>query len=259
MLRRVLAASMAIVLAAVGAYLVIVYAGSADERAQAGLDTVEVLVVTDPIPVGTPASELADHVEVRSLPRNAIPDGAVDDLSALDNLVTDADLVPGEALVQARFATAEQQRAAGSVPLPEGTEDFHQVTLLLDKARALGGNITRGDTVGVFLSFEMEESGEDTEGRRTNTTHLTLHKVPVVRVEGAAVQGQTSADEGDDQEQVAEESVFVTLALEPRDAERLVFGMEWGQVWLSYEPDTAEEDGDIVIMQFPDSGRDVYQ
>lgn len=258
MLRRVLAAVVAIVLAIVGAVLVIAYANSADERAQAGLETVEVLVATERIPLATPASEMTGQVETRALPRAAVPEGAVADLEELGDLVSTAEILPGETLVRGRFTTAEQQRTEGGAPLPEGSEDLHQVTVLLDKARALGGNITRGDTVGVFLSFEVEETGEGTEGRRTNTTHLTLHKVPVVRVEGAAVQADTSSeDEGSGP--VAAESIFVTLALEPRDAERLVFGMEWGQVWLSFEPDAADEDGEIVIMQFPDSGRDVYQ
>lgn len=257
MLRRVLAALAAVILALVGAYLVINYATAADQRAQEGLETHDALVVTDRVPAGTPAAEMSDHVELRSLPLAALPEGAVDDLGDLGDLVTNAELVPGEALVQARFTTAEQQRAEGAVPLPEGTEDLHQVTLLLDKARALGGNVTRGDTVGVFLSFEVEETGEDTEGRRTQVSHLTLHKVPVVRVEGAVVTPEQAAspDEG----QTAEESIFVTLALEARDAERLVYGMEWGQVWLSLEPDGAEEDTEVVIIQFPTSGQEVFQ
>jgi len=257
-LRRVLAAVIAIVLAVVGGYLVISYASAADERAQEGLQTVDVLVATERIPMGTPASEIGERAQSRSLPRVAVPEGAVADMEEVGDLVTSAEVIPGEVLLNARFTTPEQQRAEGSVPLPEGTENMHQVTLLLEKARALGGNITRGDTVGVFLSFEMEESGKETEGRRTNTTHLTLHNVPVVRVEGAAVQASTSPED-DGEEQVAAESVFVTLALEPQDAERLVFGMEWGQVWLSSQPETAEGDGEIVVMQFPASGRDVYQ
>lgn len=35
--------------------------------------------------------------------------------------------------------------------------------------------------------------------------------------------------------------------------------MEWGQVWLSLEPDGAEEDTEVVIIQFPTSGQEVFQ
>lgn len=257
MLRRVLAAVAAVILALVGAYLVISYATSADERAQEGLETRDALVVTQRVPAGTPAAEMSEQVELRSLPQAAVPEGVVDDLGDLGDLVASAELVPGEALVEARFSTAEQQRAQGAVPLPEGTEDMHQVTVLLDKARALGGNVTRGDTVGVFMSFEVEETGEDTEGRRTQVTHLNLHKVPVVRVEGAVVTPDQAASPGEDQ--TAEDRIFVTLALEARDAERLVYGMEWGQVWLSLEPEGADEDTEIVIIRFPTEGQEIFQ
>lgn len=256
MLRRVLAAVVAIVLAVLGAVLVMSYASSADERAQAGLETVDVLVAAEAIPVATPAEEMASLVETRSLPRTAVPEGAVADLAEVEDQVAGADILPGETLVRGRFTSAEQQRTEGGTPLPEGSEDLHQVTVQLDKARALGGNITRGDTVGVFLSFEVEETGEDSAGRSTNTTHLTLHKVPVVRVEGASLSGEQV--EGGLTEE-APDAVFVTLALEPEDAESLVFGMEWGHVWLSQEPESADGEGEIVIMQFPESGRDVYQ
>lgn len=259
MLRRVLAAVAAVILALVGAYLVISYATSADERAQEGLETRDALVVTQRVPAGTPAAEMSEQVELRSLPQAAVPEGAVNDLGDLGDLVASAELVPGEALVEARFSTAEQQRAQGAVPLPEGTEDMHQVTVLLDKARALGGNVTRGDTVGVFLSLEAAEVGEDTGERVDQVTHLTLHKVPVVRVEGAVVTPEQAAspDEGDGQR--AEDSIFVTLALEARDAERLVFGMEWGSVWLSLEPEGADEDTEPVMVRYPPSVQELFQ
>lgn len=52
----------------------------------------------------------------------------------------------------------------------------------------------------------------------------------------------------------------MTLALSAPDAEKLVFGMEWGTVWLSYEPEDANEDGtDIVVLTPQTDVRDVFE
>lgn len=255
MLRRVLAALGAIVLAALAAFLVLRYAQNADERAQAGLETRDVLVATEPIPAGTPADSVEGLVQTRSVPVAGVAEGVLTDLEGVSGLVLDAPVVPGEPLLRSRFVAVDQQRAAGTAPLPEGTEDLHQVTLLLEKARALGGNIAVGDTVGVFLSFDV--LGDEEEGTKdAKTTHLTLHKVVVVRVEGAFV-GVPQTQDGEGAR--AEDQIFVTLALEAKDAERLVFGKEWGQVYLSREPEAAEEDSEVVVMTYPTDVQSVYQ
>ena len=46
MIRRVLAAVAAILLAAIGALVLVTYVGNADQRAMAGMQTTEVLVVS---------------------------------------------------------------------------------------------------------------------------------------------------------------------------------------------------------------------
>src|SRR5690606_9085940 len=111
----------------------------------------------------------------------------------------------------------------------------------------LGGNITLGDTVGGFMSFEVEgageyalqpdgsvtpvfdesEDGDDGGGGNSSIsmTHLSLHKVPVVRVEGGAVAPPPDSEE--EQGQAAQDTINVTLAVPAPDAEKLVFAMEF--------------------------------
>lgn len=263
MLRRVLAAVAALVLAIVGALLVVGYAQRADQRATAAQETVEVLVASEALAGGTKAAELEDLVEVKLVPQGVVVQGAIDSLSDVKGHVLTDDLAPGEQLHTARFASQEELRAQGETPLPEGVKDLHQVTIPLDKARALGGSIAAGDTVGVFMSFDAKETGgEEGSGQQVSMTHLTLHKVPVVRVEGAYVAPPSRAqdDEEDAAEQTAEDTIFVTLAMPAPDAERLVFGMEWGEIWLSYEPENADENGtQEVVVTLPDEARDIFQ
>lgn len=267
MARRVIAAVAALILAGVGIVLVLAYASNADERAMADMETVDVLVATGPIAEGTRADQLTGLVEVRAVPRNFLTSGTVDELEDLEGRLLTTPLAAGEQLQAARFSTPEELRAQNEFELPEEAEDLHQVTVPLANPRALGGNIAPGDTVGVFVSIEPK--GEDAP----SMTHLTLHKVLVVRVEGGYVEAPPVAspdDEdaepgegatgGPEEEQAAADTVLVTLALEAPDAERLVFGMEWGQVWLSYEPEDADENGtQVVVVTIPDDARDVYE
>lgn len=283
MWKRVVAALVAVVLAGIGIVLVLNYARQADERALEGMETREVLVVTEPVSVGASANTLEESVELQQVPQQFVVDGALDDLGDLDGQIATAELRPGEQLQRARFASPEDARAAGQVELPEGAEDLHQVTVPLSNARALGGNITAGDTVGVFMSFDIEaqdgvvlnsdgsvtvqpstsgdESSTESSDLNISTTHLTLHKVIVARVEGGYVAPPVDADEDEqDAEQPAEDTINVTLALEAPDAEKLVFAMEFGNVWLSREPETASEEGTMpVVVTIPDEARDVLQ
>ncbi|MFB9732190.1 Flp pilus assembly protein CpaB [Ornithinimicrobium kibberense] len=279
-MRRVIAALAGVILAVVGALLVINYANNADERAAADLETGPVVVALEEIPVGTPVTEFGDRVEVRQIPRSAVVEGAVRDLQDVQNLVITTATVPGEQLTRSRLVTPEELRARGETELPEELTDHHQVTLLLNKANALGGNIAPGDTVGVFMSFEIDteadggaddgtanEEATDEAGRplvaggnQVNVTDLTLHKIPVVRVEGAFVADPVTAGDAGNSEQGAEDQVFVTLALEPEPAARLVFAAEWGSVYLSYEPEGAPEDEvPSIVVTLPERGEDVLQ
>ncbi|PRY47445.1 pilus assembly protein CpaB [Geodermatophilus tzadiensis] len=239
-MRRLLAALAALLLALVGTLVLVAYVRGADARALAGVETVEVLVVDQPVPEGTPADELEDLVRTELLPAKAATEGRVTDLAALAGQVATVDLQPGEQLLTARFGDPADQRDPGTVPLPEGAEE---VTVLLSPERAAGGRLVAGDTVGVFLSLTYED------GRAT--THAVLHRVLVTRVDGGvpAATGDTETAAAEEGEAVPTESLLVTLALPASDAETVVFGAEHGTLWLSREPATADTGGTGVLTQ----------
>jgi pilus assembly protein CpaB len=280
-IRRVIAAVVAIVLAVIGFVLVLNYANRADERALAGMETDEVLVAVDTIPRGTSAEDLAELVETRAVPRTFQVDEPVTDMEDLAGRVAVSEIAAGEQLQRGRFATREELRGRSDFQLPEEAENLHQITVPLSTTRALGGNIAAGDTVGVFISLDADfgsglyvdengnvqfadeaESSDETQsgqGSGNNSaslslTKLVLEKVLVTRVQGGFVPPPTASDdeEGEKRSEPAGE-ILVTLALDGSRAEQLVYGMEFGNVWLSYEPDTADEDDeDVKVVQLPD-------
>lgn len=156
--RRIVAALAAVVLAAVGAWVILAYVKGADARAQAAEALTPVYVVGQDVPTGTPAAELAGAVSMQQVPTRLLAQGAVTDLSSLDGLVTTTELMPGDQLLAARFAAPDARRSDGSVPAPAGTEE---VSLALEGQRAVGGVLTPGDLVGVFGTHPTVNDGPD--------------------------------------------------------------------------------------------------
>jgi pilus assembly protein CpaB len=251
MRRRVTGIVAALVLASLGTLLLVVYVQSARNEAVAGERMVDVLVVSDAIDKGTAVADVEDSVDTKQVPAKVRADGAVDDLADLDDeSVAAVDLVPGEQLVATRFVS-RQQAARGDV-----AEGLQEVTVPLEPARALGGRIAAGDTVGVFLSFDPFDLG--TSGEKTaNSTHLELHKVTVTRVQlddsaSSTIGSSDDGDEGDGTEGTGEApagTFLVTLAVDAPSAEKVVFAAEHGFVWLSNEPLDADDSGTSVVTR----------
>jgi pilus assembly protein CpaB len=236
MKRRLLAATAALVLALAGGAVLVAYARGADARAAAGLQTVEVLVVERLVPEGTPADQLADSIGTELVPvKTAVP-GRVRDLEQIAGQVATVDLQPGEQLLAGRFAAPGDLRAAGTVDVPAAEQE---VSVLLEPQRAVGGRLAAGDKVGVYLSMTDP----------TASTHGVLHGVLVTQVQGAPA----PAPDGSDPQTasagsaVPSASLLVTLAVKARDAEEVVFGAEHGTLWLSLEPDGADNSGTQVV------------
>lgn len=235
MIRRLVIALLALLIAAIGGVLTFLYASSADARAMARMTPTQVLVVAEPIEAGTPAEEIARSVSIVELPSAAVVPGSVTDLGELAGLSAVTDLEPGEQLLASRFVAPEAVPDEVEIP-----EDMHQLSLQLEPRRVIGGELRPGDTVGVFISGSVTGGGVTID-----QTHLILHKVLVLDVQGAA--GVTTNEDGEQVEQEAAETLMVTLALTAPDAERVVFGAEFGSVWLSLEGAEVPEGGTRIV------------
>ena len=227
MKRRIFAAVAALLMAAVGAVQLYSYVQHADQRAMAGLETSEVLVVEEPIAEGTPADQLTESLGTKTLPAMAVAQGAATDLDQLSGLVANTALQPGEQVITARFSDPAALDEGATRPVPKGMQE---VSLMLDSQRALGGNLAPGDTVGVFFSV----------GDRTRQG---LHDVWVSRVQGGleAAPAEESSDETP--APLPDTGVMVTLAVNAANARKVVHAAEHGTIWLSNEPTQADAIG----------------
>lgn len=249
MKRRLGSIVLAVVLASVGTFVLLAYVRSAEERALAGEQVVEVYVVSEPIDRGTSDDELAGRVKLAKIPSKVQAADSVRELEALDGRVAAVDLVPGEQLLATRFVTPEDLVAQGQIEVPDG---LMQVTVSLDPERALGGRVKPGDTVGVLASFDpftgVDPPGDEPAPQTPNSTHLILHKVLVTQVEGGAAQPSAGipGQEAPPQPTSPQGKLLVTLAVEAPSVERVVFTAEHGFIWLSHEPPATPEDGTTI-------------
>ncbi|MGX1160152.1 pilus assembly protein CpaB [Arthrobacter sp. SLBN-100] len=223
---RLLGGLAALLLAVVGAVLLFVYVQGASARAQAGLEPVNVLVVTEQVPAGTKSSDLASKIRIESIPKSAVPEGALTNLDQQEGKVTAVGLEPGEQLLAARLVDP-RDLAPGTVPVPDGLEE---VTLLLSPERILGGRLEAGDTVTVYSSFEKEDG----------QTGLLFHDVLITAVQKAPSDSKNNASSSPSEPAVEmpNGSAFITFARSDADASKLVYTAEFGKLWLAKQTDS---------------------
>ncbi|WP_026549091.1 RcpC/CpaB family pilus assembly protein [Arthrobacter sp. Br18] len=241
----------ALLLAVIGTALLVLYVGAADSRAQEGLEPTDVLVVSERIPAGTSVEDIRSKVASESLVQSAITPQALTTLDGQEQKITAVDLFPGEQLLAERLV-APEDFAPGTVPVPDGLEE---VTVLLAPERMLAGRLKAGDSVGVHLSGELEEEAPNFDRLPDEMvgfkqySNLNFQNVLVIAVQQAAPEAEDSTNA----EGVAmpNGSAFVTFALNDSDAGRVIFGAEFGTIWLTKETDTSEV-ADPPVITIPE-------
>jgi pilus assembly protein CpaB len=251
----------AVALAAVGTIVLVSYVQSAEDRALAGQETVDVLVVNAPIDAGTAVEDLnEDTLRYEKVPRTTLTAGAVANLDAVQGKVVAVDLVPNEILTSARLVVPQAfDDRTTLIEIPDG---YLEVTVAVEPQRVLGGFLAPGETVAVLASFRsarvdsgtiVTEDGETvpvppdlvnalTEAGLTQTSGILVHKALVteIQVEKRIVE-DAEAEEITGPELAPRADMLVTLALPAAEVERVVFAAEHGSVWFAREPADAPE------------------
>ena len=272
-MRRAIGIVGAVAVAALGTLLLVGYVRGAEDRALAGEELVEVLVVDRAIAQGVPASLIGDSVRLEQVPLKVAAEGSISDLATLQDLVAATDLVPGEQIVVSRFTAAELLAENTRIEAPP---DFLEVTISVTPERALGGQLVPGDVVAVLASFApfdlntfepsdlapgevidpaeiflgtTGEEGEPGSGVRSpNSTGLILHDVLVTAVQVEQLPRTVGEDVPDDSPALAPTgNLLITLAGPPQAVERIIFTIEHGFIWLAAEgADVPDSITDII-------------
>lgn len=229
------------IVAIVGTVLLITYVQNADKRALADTETETIYVVEKAVTAGTGVNKMTDSVVKKEVPKLAVAAGAVTDLNDVNEKVAAVALMPGEQLLSTRLVEANAFLGPSRVQVPVGMQE---ITLKLPIERVVGGKVTAGDTVGVFLSANAAAGG-------ASGTQLTFHKVLVTAAQfsnGSAAKSQEASPSDDknagalaSKKSSSDDTYLITLARNSADAERIIFATEFGKVYLSKEPANAVE------------------
>lgn len=229
-----------LVLAAVATFAIWSYIQGIEDRAMADAEPVEVFVAEQEIPAGITAGQAGEAglIERSTVPRGNVPDGAIGSLDQISGLVTDAPILPGEVLVRGRWVDPEEAEAGAMLEIPE---DFEAVSVQVGIPPGVAGFVRPGDQVSLIVTTEtpgdtiLQEDGTQIEEAGEVSTQYLLQGIQVLSV------GQRiTTEEGE--EDVSEDggNVLLTVALEPEDAERLVFAIENASLYFTLLPEDAE-------------------
>jgi Flp pilus assembly protein CpaB len=228
---RGLVVFLALILATLATAGVFMYSRGVQDEANSGGTMVQVIVSKVDFPARTDLDQLIKDDQFRTIqvPESVVVDGAVTSLDQLAGKSNSQAILAGEQIPAARISGAVP---GGALAIPEGMQ---AINVSLDAPRAVAGVIAAGDHVTLYGTYS------DVTDIKTGEKLPTMTTVLVPTVEVLAVfrpTSSTSFTEGDDEvaQPEAVGAVSVTFALSPEDAQRFVFTMEAGRVWLGLLP-----------------------
>ena len=241
-----LAGVSAVVLAIIGAVLIVTYAQGADQRAMKDMNPTDVLVVTKAVPAGSSVDIVRASVTVQQVPSTAVSKTALKNLDDSADKVAAVDLVPGEQLLAERLVSPADAKSSGAVKVPTGMQE---VTFELEAKRVVGGRIEAGDHIGIGFSFA---AGADKDKAKAGepTTQLTLRKVLVTAVQRAPQATAKPTDGTNPQDTTLPQgSLMVTVAVNDVDATKIIYSSNNGDLWLTKEPLDAQDNGGFIARK----------
>ncbi len=250
MTRRLLTICLAILLAVIGAVLVIAYVNGANSRAIAGQKAVTVLIAAKAIPADTTASAAQSEglLAHEVLPAKSVPANALRSITpGLAQLVTSAEVEPGQLLLRPMLISASLASATGTLAIPSG---MVAVTINLCLPEAVAGYVHAGSDVAIYdtsvpAGGTLSASDNCSAGHSQQaqaTTQLVLASAQVLSVGPAGTSSSsdtstsssvfTSSSASSSQTQ-STDGTLVTLAVTPAEASQLILLTVTGLPYLA--------------------------
>jgi Flp pilus assembly protein CpaB len=205
------------------------YKRTVDEGAQ----PVTVLVAKGAMPKGSSGDLMAQKGLFRAtgFKREQVQNGAITDPAGLRGLVAAHDLVKGQQLTTGDFTPP-----TGDV-LSRLGEDERAVTVALDSAHGMIGDVKAGDHVDVFAGFQVEPA--EGAGRPRPVLRILLQDVEVLQAPQAKGGGGLVG---------GAQTQNVVLRVREKDAPQLAFSADNGKLWIALRPQAGATQGKPSIV-----------
>ncbi len=256
MARRSTLLIVAIIIAAVGTAMIVLYVRGIDDRATKGQELVEVLTATAVIEAGETvgAAQEAGKFDSKKVRRDDMVTGALNSTESISDLVALSTVYPGEQIISDRFGSL------GSIENLVIPDDKMAVSVELTDFERVAGFVNPGSEVAIFgtAATPIRRLPDGTEQTLPSTTRIILARVPVIGIGTTSVSSRvTTTEEG---EQVTEQvpSTIITVALTQAEAEKLVLAdrtTELTFALLGGETDSRDKAGVTPVDILPETFR----
>lgn len=206
--RRAVLVVVALAVAALSTALLTVYVRGANDRAAQGNDLQQVLVASELLEAGQTGQQVLDSglVVLENVPESAVVEGAMSSMpDSLTALRLDADVYPGEQLNRNRFRAGVVSRLG--IP-----ETKLAVSIELDDAARVAGNVESGADVAVFVSLA---------GDGTGATKLLIPRIEVLSTGTPSMDGEEGG------------GTLLTLAADQTEAQQLIYAQTNGDLYVA--------------------------
>lgn len=226
MSRRLGLLATALAVAMLGTFAVFSYVSKVEANTLSGAEPVDVLVAAERLSAGTTGKTASDDqlVELVSMPRRSVPEGALTSLDQVGAQSLVSDVFAGEVMLRAKFA--DQTARTGELLIPK---DKLAVSVELGDPQRVAGFVVPGSEVAVFATVTPASAGGGTTAQEF--TRLLLARTSVIAVGPVTLRPDETKDDADDEEAVAK--AVLTLAVTQQEAERLVHGVQTGELYLA--------------------------
>jgi Flp pilus assembly protein CpaB len=207
----------------IGAGLVVGTLRGGSDAAAADHLASTVLVAKDSIPAGMSGEDALKKglVAVREVPPRDRVAGALTSTTELAGRVLDFAVAPGEQLTTAELRPPAMR--ASSIKIPEGKQG---VAVQLPFVAGGAGYVAAGDRVNVY-------------GNHANVNDDTVTKLVLQNVQVLDVSTEVAPRVAGDEERPTGTTVTYLLALDPNEAEHVIFLAANAQLWLALAGDDA--------------------
>ena len=256
MARRSMLLIVAVLIAALGTAMIVLYVKGIDDRATEGQELVEVLTATALIEAGetVTAAQEAGKFEAKEVRRDDVVAGALDSTESIADLVALGTVYPGEQIISDRFGSL------GSIENLVIPDDKMAISVELTDFERVAGFVNPGSEVAIFgtAATPIRRLPDGTEQTLSSVTRIILSRIPVIGVGTTSVSSRvTTTEEG---AQVTEEvpRTILTVAVTQAEAEKLVLAdrtLDLTFALLGGETDSRDKAGVNPVDILPETFR----
>jgi pilus assembly protein CpaB len=226
--RRTILLIVAALIAALGSAMVFLYVRGADDRATEAQAPVQVLKAVAQINPGETLdqAQAAGKLELGTVPRAQVLPGAVNSIEGIGSQVALSSVFPNEQIIAGKFGSQGDQEL---LTVPDGQI---AISVTLSDTGRVAGFVVPGDDVAIFLNGEI--------GGGNTGVRLLLPRVKVIAIGSTTVISTTTTNtEGAQTTEQLPRTLF-TLAVDQKDAEKIMLAATTGELSFGYLNDKSE-------------------